>query len=82
MKISLDFPGKCYDGDRTYDVGTYYSKTDCMKMECAKDFSMTFMGCGSVQPPEGFVNIPDLSKQYPDCCTNIVRIEDFENIIE
>lgn len=42
-KSRLDFPGKCYDGERTYDVGTYYSKTQCVKMVCGKDFTMDFM---------------------------------------
>lgn len=38
--------------------------------------------CGAFEVPEGFANIPDISKNYPHCCVNLVRIEDLENIIE
>lgn len=108
----IDFPGKCYDYTRTYNVGVYYPKDSCMKITCNRDFSMDFVSyviqfyqissilfyyrvlsilllfqrtiyrCGTVGVPEGFRNVPDMSKRYPDCCINIVADEDFENIIE
>lgn len=34
----------------------------------------SFNSCGSVEVPNGYKNIPDLSKRYPDCCVNIVKI--------
>lgn len=45
-------------------------------------FQRTIYRCGSVGVPDGYRNVPDMSKRYPDCCVNIVRDEDFENIIE
>lgn len=33
------------------------------------------ISCGTVLVPEGYKNIPDLTKRYPDCCINIIKLE-------
>lgn len=30
--------------------------------------------CGSVEVPQGYKNVQDLTKRFPDCCINIVKI--------
>lgn len=37
-----------------------------------------------VEVPEGYKNVPDLTKRFPDCCVNIVKIENgtkIDNVI-
>ena len=30
--------------------------------------------------PEGYRNVPDLTKRFPDCCINIIKLENVTNI--
>lgn len=45
----------------------------------------TFLNsCGVVEVPEGYKNVPDRLKRFPDCCVNIVKIENgtkIDNVI-
>lgn len=36
--------------------------------------SMFFFSCDPVVEPKGYRNEPDLSKPYPNCCVNLVKI--------
>lgn len=31
--------------------------------------------CGVVEVPDGYKNVPDKTKRFPDCCVNIIKIE-------
>lgn len=33
-----------------------------------------------VEVPEGWVNQPDLTKRFPDCCVNIIKLENATKI--
>lgn len=37
-------PGKCWDGEHEYDVGTYYPEGKCQEVSCNSDFSMSGRG--------------------------------------
>lgn len=36
--------------------------------------------CGTVEVPDGYRNVPDLTKRFPDCCVNIIRLENATKI--
>lgn len=41
---------------------------------------MNFFSCGIVEVPEGYRNVPDLTKRFPDCCINIIKLENSTKI--
>lgn len=36
--------------------------------------------CGVVEVPDGYRNVPDLTKRFPDCCVNIIKLENATKI--
>jgi len=66
---SSDHPGKCWIGDREYDVGTHHPDGECVQVHCASDFSAELQTCGVAIGPDGQRKTKvDLSKKYPECC--------------
>lgn len=43
--VGIEFPGECYDesAKTAYTVGRHFPEDQCMEIDCAKDFSMSFV---------------------------------------
>ncbi|XP_055299127.1 uncharacterized protein LOC129566855 [Sitodiplosis mosellana] len=65
------FPSKCYDGEKTYDVGVHYPGNKCESIICQEDLSLLFRTCGSEAAPDGYEIVQDLSRKYPECCSKL-----------
>lgn len=41
---------------------------------------MWICSCGIVEVPDGYKNVPDLTKRFPDCCVNIIKLDNATKI--